>query len=411
MLFPGSSLGVLRLLVLGAILAATLTPARGGEPSGGIACFFCGDRGGADALLNVLLFLPLGTVFSGKRGAPARIIMALAVASIAIEAAQTFVPGRHTAVSDVIFNTLGATVGVVLFRARTRMLTPDAVIAGGLTLWAATVALGVAGATGYVSAPSFPQTAYHGQWTPNLGNLEWYRGEVLHATLGPVEVPPWQLPDPELFTNLLLSGTPLDISAVAGPPVQSVAPLLSVYDESQQEILLIGLADDDVVFHYRSRGADLRLDQPSYRVPGALSTVSPGDSISIRLQRASGTFTMTVNDESPTPLGPTLGSGWEFLLSGDTVPVWARGFLDFMWISMGFFPLGFWARARRETVATAIVLGAALLAIPEFTNLLPTPPIQLAAALGGMVGGLVLQRLVQYRRDCPGIEAKDHRAK
>ncbi len=57
---------------LWAILVAliTLTPSQGftGGVMSGALCLFCGSRGLADAILNVVLFIPLGILATHRRG-------------------------------------------------------------------------------------------------------------------------------------------------------------------------------------------------------------------------------------------------------------------------------------------------------------------------------------------------------
>src|SRR4029077_6988777 len=77
-------------------------------------CVACGDRGRADFLLNVILFLPLGCAL---RLAGARIRTAVLIGmflSITIELTQAFIPGRDTSLGDVISNTTGTFLGFVV---------------------------------------------------------------------------------------------------------------------------------------------------------------------------------------------------------------------------------------------------------------------------------------------------------
>jgi glycopeptide antibiotics resistance protein len=79
----------------------------------GRGCFF-----GYDRITNVLLFVPFGalTALLPQRAvawsARLRLIAAAALAaSVAIEAAQLFLPSRFPSTADVLLNTLGAWVG------------------------------------------------------------------------------------------------------------------------------------------------------------------------------------------------------------------------------------------------------------------------------------------------------------
>ena len=76
-----------------------------------------------DAIINVLGFIPLGFLFclyfGGVRGmkhAGLLAIMVGALVSLTIESAQAFLPTRYSGVTDLITNTVGTAVGVVVYR-------------------------------------------------------------------------------------------------------------------------------------------------------------------------------------------------------------------------------------------------------------------------------------------------------
>jgi hypothetical protein len=60
---------------------------------------------------NVLLFLPLGAVLCLRNLSLVRSIGVALVLSIAVELVQLLLPGRTTAVDDVLCNTVGAALG------------------------------------------------------------------------------------------------------------------------------------------------------------------------------------------------------------------------------------------------------------------------------------------------------------
>ena len=73
----------------GSILLLTLIP--GPEITGlpedllSILCLICGERGSADGILNVLLFLPLGTALMAATGKAVRVAALSVALSILIE--------------------------------------------------------------------------------------------------------------------------------------------------------------------------------------------------------------------------------------------------------------------------------------------------------------------------------------
>src|SRR5688500_13671473 len=99
----------------GAMALLTLSPSPSDIASAvktPLTCLVCGDRGGVDVLLNLLLFIPLGV---GLRMAgwpiPVAAIAALLL-SLTVESLQSFVVvGRDASLSDLIFNTAGAALG------------------------------------------------------------------------------------------------------------------------------------------------------------------------------------------------------------------------------------------------------------------------------------------------------------
>lgn len=73
---------------------------------------------GADGerVLNTLMFVPLGATFAlllGRRGWPFAIAAGFAL-SATVEYAQGSIPGRVPDPADIVWNTLGTTIGVVI---------------------------------------------------------------------------------------------------------------------------------------------------------------------------------------------------------------------------------------------------------------------------------------------------------
>ncbi|MBS1907077.1 MAG: VanZ family protein [Actinobacteria bacterium] len=68
---------------------------------------------------NIVLFAPLGMLLAlaWRRASAVVLIAAGGAGSVAIELVQLAIPGRFSALSDVIANTLGTAVGVLLVRA------------------------------------------------------------------------------------------------------------------------------------------------------------------------------------------------------------------------------------------------------------------------------------------------------
>ena len=67
-----------------------------------------------DVLSNIILYIPLGYGFADLGAAT--VVTRAGALSLAIETAQAFYKDRYSQPSDVISNTIGAGLGVALFR-------------------------------------------------------------------------------------------------------------------------------------------------------------------------------------------------------------------------------------------------------------------------------------------------------
>jgi VanZ family protein len=370
-------------LAVGAILYATLQPAAAVERVVPWWCVACGDKGRADFVLNVILFIPLGSMLrlaGARRRTAALIGMFL---SIAIELTQAFIPGRDTTLGDVISNTTGTLVGfavAAIVLAQARRHTPPALPTAFFTA----LALGVIALTGVALQPAFPPSTYYGQWTANLdGGLEWYRGHVLRATLGTTPLPSRELDHQEQIRTLLSSGASLEVTALAGPPPSGMAPLFSIFDDGQREILMIAPQRKDLVIRFWTRSLGWGLDRPYATVAGALAGVRPGDTLHVRWWREAGRACVLVDRRRDCHLGFTAGAGWSVLIYPESFGRWVHILLNAMWVGGILLPVGFFATSRTTLLAASAAVALGLVVIPGAVGLSATLVWEwLGAALG-----------------------------
>ena len=117
------------LLIVSAIVIglATLTPSDQANTGGGALCIVCGDFGGVDALLNVMLFVPLGIGLAMAGVRASRAIPAMCLATILIETLQIgVISGRDASIGDVITNAVGGALGYLIGSRIDRLLRPSA---------------------------------------------------------------------------------------------------------------------------------------------------------------------------------------------------------------------------------------------------------------------------------------------
>ena len=334
------------------VLGATLLPTSV-EIIEASFCLICSSRGVADAILNVVLFTPVGVALAVLIR-PARAILAGILLSVAIESAQLWVPGRHSSVGDLVFNTTGTLLGALLLAAVPMLLRPTRVAARRLALgWSAAVLLVLFGGL-WLMQPSLPVANYYGQWTPRLGSYAFYDGQVVGARIGELALPSWRLDDSAVARDAMRAGS-LEVTAIAGNPPRAVAPIFSMADGAERQIMLLGADRDQLVFRYHTRAMQLRLDSPDHRFDGAFAGVVPGDSLEIIATPASGGRAMrfSVNGrahESRLRIADT----WGLLLTSDYVSRdrSLRRLVGAGWLLALLTPIAWWgfrARRREET--------------------------------------------------------------
>ena len=182
-------------VAIGLITWATLTP------SGDLLearptrwCITCSPIWLADAISNVVLFVPLGAALVWNEVRASRAMVLAAGFSLAIELMQSRLPfGRTPALSDWLSNSAGAALGVWAASSRALLLQPGVREARRLALtWAAVTAIVMAASWWALSpaTPSFgassPVALSPLPFTPGHG---WYHALSDSATVNGVPIP------------------------------------------------------------------------------------------------------------------------------------------------------------------------------------------------------------------------------
>jgi hypothetical protein len=365
--------------------------------SGTFLCVICGDRGTADALLNLALFLPLG-ILLGAVGRGIVVALALGVVlSAGIEGVQLFLPGRFPTLGDLVWNGVGAAAGAASWLAiRRTTLSTWASPWTGRT--AALLVVAVIGATGALLEPRWTQDRYWGQWTPDLGHLEHYRGQVLEAGLDDLPIPPGVFPE-VADPRAALEG-PWDLSArvVKGAPPRDIASIVSIYDGHQREIVLLGAQGEDLVWRERTFAKALLLDHPDLRFPAALGAHATGDTVMLAVRRVGGERCLEVSGTERCGLGFTAGRAWGLLMYPEGFGTRWGSLLDAVWMGLLLLPVGGLSRSLRSLAANAglVAVGWGLATVT--TRILFGPWTEVVGASCGCVLGWVAGRWLSSSR-------------
>jgi hypothetical protein len=352
-----------------------------------------------DVFLNVLLFVPLGLGL-GLLGLPWPVVVAAGLgASGLVELLQMkVVAGRDASVSDLITNSVGAILGAGLSRHWRTLIRPAAGTAAAL---AAAWGLGwlcLAAATGAGLHPVPTDATWYGQWAPDLGHLDRFRGTVLSARAGGTRLPPGRWDDTPAWRSRL---TRPDFSVGAtiriGPAPRHLAPIVSVFDANRKEVLLLGQWGDDVVYRVRMAPARLRLRNPAVRLPRGLDA-PPGSEV--RLEGGTLGPGYVVVADGPggrrareLPFSPHWT--WALLLPYDYALGPEADAITALWLLAVLVPLGWWsARAsRRGPVAAAFLLVAGVAGVRAFLGFESAPAGEWLGAGGGLALGWLLARV------------------
>jgi hypothetical protein len=155
------------------IAAATLAPQAGSSNIGQDFFAPLAPQGWADAIVNVLLYVPFG-LLAGLRGITWPLtVLASATLSLVTELLQFLVPGRNPAATDIIANAFGAFVAFAIARTRSgakardglvrlerwlaRGLRPAPRVASRLSLVWAAIVFGVATGTSWLLTPALTE--------------------------------------------------------------------------------------------------------------------------------------------------------------------------------------------------------------------------------------------------------------
>jgi VanZ like family len=368
------------------------------EPSGGggnIGCLICGERGLADAIVNVILFMPLGAA-AALAGRSTLVALAIGAAlSGSVEFAQmTLIPGRDASVGDLVFNTLGAAAGVAIVKTSCWWLGDDRMRASRLSLAAAFLATGIIASTGLLLVPDMPEGTYFVMWKPVLRHLDPYDAPVRSVTIGGHSFPPGRIEKPTQVRELLRAGAPIRVVAGVAAKTSRQAAMFAIYDDLKREVVLIGPDRDDLVFRVRMRSASARLDQPDIRVVGGWRDPVPGSEITVTARRSGRNYCVGVGPQPHCSGGFSAGTGWALFFHMEHWPPLLQSGLNIFWLGMLAFPVGFWARRRWESLCALAVLAASVVVLPGWVGLLPTPAHQVLGGIAGFGVGAVLARVM-----------------
>lgn len=396
---------------LGLIAAATLWP-RPARPelsaSTPLWCLVCGDAGLADVLLNLALFVPMGLGLGLGNRRIGRILAAAFLVTLTVESLQfVVIPGRDPSLSDVITNSTGGLAGGLLGRSWRAVLFPAVGVAQRLATSAAAAAGLVLVLTGRLLTPSLPAGPWYVQWAPDLDNYAPFLGTVLEARVNGHDLPGGRRLDhaSDLRQSMLREGVSVSVRVSAGPPTRGLAPVVSIVDERQRRILLLGQDGRALRFEVMSASQRVRLKTVGAILPAAF-LADPGQETRLYASFSRGRYKLAVSnptDSVQATLSVSPAAGWALLRPFDWPLGEATRGLSLLWIALLPLPAGYWATTVWEAGKRSATSGAlALLVVSLIMARLAggLPPVggsEWAGLLVGFAAGTILNRFVRGR--------------
>jgi VanZ family protein len=367
------------------ICALTLTPAeRPGSPT---ALGF-DSPSIADDLRNVVLFAPLALslVLAGHRRL--RSLALCAALSATIESLQRIIPGRTGGISDVLTNTLGSGVAILLFSTWRVWVLPRRPWSLLLRAGALAIPWSAIAVSGYLCSVWLPEGQSYGGWNQEFEGMGVYPGEVLDARIGEEPIarggPAANAP---ALRRALLANAPVVVRWKRAPAPARLAPLVVLIGPESEEILLVAVRRSDLVLREWRQSARLLLEQPSLTWPDALEKSRPGEvaELVVHPSRSGAGLSLDGADLGHAGLGP--GRAWAVLAPDTWVTPRLRPALDAVWLAILLFPAGLWLPAGRSGLVFAAAALAGVACVPGPVGLDPATAVEWAGALGGLLAG------------------------
>lgn len=370
-----------------------------------LLCLVCGNNGGVDVFLNLLLFAPLG---AGLRLAGWRwrsVVAAAALVSFAVEFLQfTVVTGRDASLSDLVTNTTGAAAAAALAARWRAIALPSPRAAARLfalwsVLWIGTLTLTV-----WLQNPRGLRGPLRSGWPDVASAAAWrYAGRVLEARVNGVVMPRGEAPPDRAALRLSLDRgeATIELHALSGPPTEDLV-FLYYLQVRHTPVLAFGQYGRDAVLVVPSRAQRLRLWSPTIQLRDAFPP-DTGIPLTLRGALRDGRLRLSVSwggrvRQAGMRLRPT--HGWLAVPPMKFVLGRSVRLITALWVGALVFPLGYWAarlpRPRVAVVLLTAVVTAGLLGFPALTRSAPSHWTEWTAALMAASLGWAGSRFAAY---------------
>jgi hypothetical protein len=392
------------------VLLETLTPVldvRGLAASSPITCLICGDQGGADVSVNLLLFLPLAIGLRLAGESWRRTVLLGALLSFTVELLQLHVvPGRDTSLSDLLTNTIGSALGATIGPLLPGVIRPAPTRAARLLAGGIAALLALLGVSAWLLSPLIPEGRLTSRWAYRAPNSDMFEGQVRKVTLEGLPMPSdGAPPEPAALRRGFERGEySLEADVVSGPPAWDRLWIYRLHGSSGGELTL-SQRDRDAGIALSVRALRYRLWPPIVTLPHAFPE-SQGVPVHLTAVEDRRRIRLTSEHEGverSVLLGISPALGWIVLVPMDLAAGTGVRWITAAGLALFLLPLGYWATWTRRPAAALAPLGAALAVglglLPAAAGFPPVHWSEWAAGLMGIAAGWALHWPAAYLLD------------
>ncbi len=402
-----------------AILALTLPP----NPRGSIVadytplhCLVCGEGGGADVALNLLLFLPLAIGLTLLEWPWVRVVGTCALLSLGVEAFQYFSDqGRDASLSDLLTNTTSGALGAALAARLGVILWPAAETARRLSLAAAGAWLALLAFTAVSLRPWIPPGRLRNYCTPSYPTGHEFAGTSRSMTLDGVALAcDEDVPQSAGLQEQLHDGQ-MRLETVAETGERRQGPkVIHLVRGSTSTLVILTQFGRAAEFRASTASQALALFGPTVRLARAFPE-EPGALVELVAEAGGRVLRLSaVHDggrrEVELAISPSFG--WTFLFPASIEPGLRLRLTTALWLAALILPAAYWAGRSVRPMGAYGTLGGAVIAglglVPAVTGFRPVHWSEWAGAAAGIVLGWALTRIAAYiqsRCGSPSISA------
>jgi hypothetical protein len=390
-----------------AILVLTLTPNP--RPSSGahltpLLCLVCGDSGGADVVLNLILFMPFAAGLALLGWPWGRIVGICFFLSLAVETVQYFaLTGRDASLSDVITNTASGAMGAAIGKRLGLLLAPGPVLARRLSLAAAAAWLALLIFTAVSMQPWAPAGRIRHYCTASYPTAEVFSGTARTTTLNGI---PLQCDQPVprrgvIRQDLREGKVKLETVAEAADPARG-RQVIQLIRTFATPLVVLSQHGRDAVFQTPTAARAVGLFSPVVRLSRAFPAL-PGDPVELTAEAAGHRLRLSAMHDGgrrAVQLSLSPSFGWTLLFAMPIQPGLLLRLLAALWLGALILPAAYWAGLAPQSIGAIGGLGAVVIAglglAPAVAGFDPVHWTEWLGAGAGIALGWALSRIGAY---------------